>query len=148
MAIHFEHGIDVSVPPAEVFEALDDVSRTPRWLERCTGVEKMSPGANAVGTRLRYSYREGGRSGVMDGQITARTPNERLTYHYADTMMDVVVDFRMNPQGTGTHLVHAIDITPKTLVAKLFAGAVRKQLPSQTVNAMERLRSMLLGVGG
>lgn len=93
MAIHFEHGIEVPQPPERVFALLDDLSQTPKWLARCTGIEKVTPGENAVGTRLRYSYNEGGRSGIMEGEITARVSNERLTYHYQDAMMAGVVDF-------------------------------------------------------
>src|SRR5262249_35555048 len=118
-------------------------SQTPRWLARCTGIEKRTPGPNAVGMKLRYSYNDGGHAGVMDGEIATHTPNERLTYHYADKMMDVIVDFRMAPAGAGTKLTHAIDITPKTIMAKLVSPLIKMQLPKQTIAAMEKLRELL-----
>ena len=34
-----------SKPQATVFAVLDDVSRTPEWLSRCTKIEKLDPGA-------------------------------------------------------------------------------------------------------
>jgi carbon monoxide dehydrogenase subunit G len=143
MAIHYEHSVDVSRTPEDAFSLLDDVSQTPKWLERCTGIEKLTPGANAVGTKLRYSYKDGGRAGTMDGEITAREPNERLTMHYSDKMMDVTVDFRVAKGDKGARLTHAIDITPKTLVAKLFSPLIRRSLPKQTERAMETLRGLL-----
>lgn len=143
MAIHFEHGLDVGVPPEAAFTVLDDLSQTPRWLERCTGIDKLAPGPNAVGAKLRYHYREGGRTGEMDGEITARSPNEQLSFRYGDKLMDVTVDFRVRPSGAGTRLVHAIDITPKTWFAKLLSPFIRKQLPRQTTQAMDRLRQLL-----
>jgi hypothetical protein len=143
MSIHFEHGIDVGKSPEEAFAVLDDVSKTPKWLARCTGIEKLSPGPNAVGTKLRYSYKEGGRTGVMDGEITTRAPNERLTFHYADKMMEVTVDFRISKASGGARLVHAIDITPRTFMAKLFSPLIRRQLPKQTITAMETLKALL-----
>jgi uncharacterized protein YndB with AHSA1/START domain len=143
MAIEFEHGIDVPQPPEQVFAVLDDVAQTPRWLARCTGIEKLTPGENAVGTRLRYAYKDGGRFGTMEGEITARDPGRRLTFLYRDPMMEVQVDFQMSPQGSGTHLVHAIRITPRTFMAKLIAPMIRKQLPGQTIQAMEKLRGLL-----
>ncbi len=143
MPLSFEHGIELPQPPAHVFAVLDDVAQTPHWLARCTGIVKLSPGPNGPGTRLRYSYREGGRTGVMDGEITVRVPNERLTFHYEDTMMEVTVDFRVAAAGTGTRLVHAIEISPRTLMARIFSPLIRKQLPTQTVTAMETLRSFL-----
>lgn len=143
MSIRFAHSIDLPQTPAQVFAVLDDLAQTPRWLERCTGIEKLTPGDNAVGTRLRYGYREGGRSGTMDGEITARTPGDHLCFRYADRMMEVIVDFRVVPTGPGARLTHTIDITPLTFAAKLFAPLIRRQLPKQTVAAMDGLRALL-----
>ncbi|MGZ3421550.1 MAG: SRPBCC family protein [Polyangiales bacterium] len=143
MAIRFEHTIQVPVSTEKVFAVLDDVAQTPKWLARCTGIEKTTRGENAVGTKLRYSYKDGGRSGVMDGEITTRKPGERLTFHYLDGMMDVTVDFRMEKSGAATSLTHAIEITPKTFMAKLFSPLIRRALPKQTITAMETLRGLL-----
>jgi len=143
MAIRFQHSVDVASDPKDAFAILDDLSATPKWLERCTGIEKLKPGSNAVGDKLKYSYKEGGRSGVMDGEITARSPNEHLSFHYWDKMMDVTVDFRVSQTASGARLVHTIEITPKTLFAKLISPMIRSQLPKQTTTAMERLRGLL-----
>ena len=117
-------------------------------LIRDGGIEKLSPGPNTVGTKVRYAYREGGRTGTMDGEIKARTPNERLTVGYSDKMMEVVVDFQMTKKDGGARLVHTIDIKPKSLMAKLFAPLVRRQLPQQTITAMETLRGLVEGAAG
>jgi uncharacterized protein YndB with AHSA1/START domain len=143
MAIHFEHTIEVPQPPGQVFETLDDLSLTPKWLARCTGLEVLTPGPMNVGTRLRYSYKDGGRSGTMEGEIAERVPDRKLLYRYEDKMMRVAVQFSMEPSGSGTRLTHAIDITPKTFMAKLVSPLIRKQLPRQTIAAMESLRGLL-----
>jgi hypothetical protein len=143
MAIHFQHSVDVASDPQQAFAVLDDLTATPKWLERCTGIEKLKPGPNAVGDKLKYSYKEGGRSGVMDGEITARTPSEHLSFRYWDKMMDVMVDFRVSPAASGARLVHTIEITPRTFFAKLLSPMIRKQLPKQTTTAMEKLKSLL-----
>jgi uncharacterized protein YndB with AHSA1/START domain len=143
MAIQFEHTIELSHGSDKVFALLDDFSQTPKWLARCTGIEKLSPGPNAAGTKLRYAYRDGGRSGVMHGEIVARTPNEHLQFAYSDTMMSVSVDFKIAPKEGGSRLTHAIEITPRTFLAKLFSPFIRKQLPRQTVTAMVSLRDLL-----
>jgi len=143
MAISFEHGIDVPQAPERVFSLLDDVSKTPRWLDRCVGIENLTDGPNRVGSKLRYSFREGGHVGVMDGEIVSRSPNEHLGYVYVDKMMHVSVDFRMARAGQGTHLVHAIVITPGTFFARLLSPLIRRQLPRQTITAMEKLRVLL-----
>jgi carbon monoxide dehydrogenase subunit G len=143
MAIHFAHTIEVPQPPTRVFAVLDDFSQTPKWLARCTGIEALTPGPKAAGTKLRYGYKEGGRSGTMDGEIAARAENERLTMKYGDKMMDVSVDFHMVPNGAGTKLTHTIDITPRSFMTKLISPMIRSQLPKQTVTAMESLRDLL-----
>jgi hypothetical protein len=143
MSIHFSHTLDVGHEPRKVFALLDDLAMTPKWLERCTGIEKLSPGPNDVGSKLRYSYREGGRIGTMDGEIVVRIPDERLTFRYGDKMMDVSVDFHVTSAATGARLTHTIDIAPKTVLTKVFAPFIRRGLPRQTITAMERLRSLL-----
>ncbi|HEV8244470.1 MAG TPA: hypothetical protein VGP93_01750, partial [Polyangiaceae bacterium] len=120
-----------------------DLSQTPQWLVRCTGVEKLTPGPNAVGTRLRYGYREGARRGTLEGEITARTPNERLSFLYSHTMIEIAIDFRVTGTAEGTRVLHAIDVLPKTFIAKLFAPMIRRQLPTQTMAAMESLRGLV-----
>jgi uncharacterized protein YndB with AHSA1/START domain len=143
MPIHFSHTIDVGHEPKKVFAALDDFSMTPKWLDRCTGIEKLSSGPNAAGTKLRYAYRDGGRTGTMDGEIVARIADERLTFRYGDKMMDVRVDFHVTSAAAGARLTHTIDITPKNMMAKIFSPFIRRGLPRQTITAMERLRTLL-----
>jgi hypothetical protein len=143
MSIHFSHTIDVGHAPKRVFAVLDDFSLTPKWLERCTGIEKLTPGPNVEGTKLRYAYREAGRTGTMDGEIVARIEDERLTFRYGDKMMDVAVDFHVTGAAAGARLTHTIDITPKNVLAKVFAPFIRRGLPRQTITAMERLRALL-----
>jgi uncharacterized protein YndB with AHSA1/START domain len=142
MAITFQHAVDVNRAPEEVFAILDDTARTPEWLERCTGLESLSEGPNVVGTKLRYAYREGGRSGTMDGQVTAREAGEHLAMRYDDKMMGVDVDFRVSPSGAGSRLQHTITVSPKTLGATLFSPLIRRQLPKQTIGAMEKLKAL------
>jgi carbon monoxide dehydrogenase subunit G len=143
MSIHFEHALEVACTPERAFALIDDFDQTPRWLERCTGIETLTDGPNAVGTKVRYSYRDVRRSGTMDGEVTVRVPNERLTLRCADAVIEVTVDFRVERGARGARLVHAIDMKPRTLTAKLFAPLIRGQLPKQTVQAMERLRQLL-----
>ncbi|HEY4329389.1 MAG TPA: SRPBCC family protein [Phycisphaerae bacterium] len=144
MAIEFEHAIDLKAEPARVFALLDDLPQTPKWLASCVAIEKLTPGPNVVGDKLKYSYKESGRQGVMDGVIEARSTNQRLLVHYWDKMMDVTVEYLLAASaGGGTRLVHKIAITPKTFMAKMFTPMIRKGLPKQTTAAMESLRKLL-----
>lgn len=137
----FSHTLSVSAPPAAVFSIVDDVSRTPQWLSRCTGIDKLSDGPNDVGTPLTYHYDDGRRTGSMDGQVIAREPDRHFAMKFTDRMMDVTVDFVAASDGVGTTLTHTIDIATKG-IGKLFAPLIRRELPKQTIDAMTRLKAM------
>ncbi len=143
MPIRCEHTVDVDASPERAFALLDDLPQTPKWLGPCTALEKLSPGPNAVGDRLKYSYKQGGRAGTMDGEIVTRKPNEKLVCRYFDRMMEVVVDLRVSATKTGSRLTHVITITPLTLMGKLMSPCIRLALPKQTRQAMASLKGML-----
>jgi len=139
----FTHTLEVDTSRSEVFSILDDVGRTPEWLNRCTGVDKLSDGPNAVGTQLKYHYKDGSRTGEMDGRITAYEPEEHIAMLYTDSMMDVSVDFvaTPGPVDDSTRLTHTIDIRTKGL-ARLFWPIIKVALPRQTTEAMARLKRL------
>ena len=138
---HFAHTLSVTAPPSAVFAIVDDFSKTPLWLSRCTGIDKLDSGANDIGTRLRYHYDDGRRRGTMDGQIVAREPDRHFAMKFTDRMMDVTVDFVAASDGVGTTLTHTIDIAPQGF-GKLFTPLIKRELPRQTMDAMTKLKAM------
>ncbi|MGH3316614.1 MAG: SRPBCC family protein [Nocardioidaceae bacterium] len=142
----FSHTLEVAAPPGRVFAILDDVGRTPEWLSRCSGVEKLDAGPNTVGTRLLYLHGEGRRIGQMDGRITAYEPDEHMAMVYTDRMMEVGVDFVVRPGASesSTSLTHTLDIGTKG-VGRLFTPFISRRLPHQTVEAMQRLKGIAEG---
>jgi hypothetical protein len=137
----FSHTLSVSAPPAVVFGIIEDFTKTPLWLSRCTGIDKLSGGPNDVGTPLRYHYDDGRRSGTMDGQVIAREPDRHFAMKFTDKLMDVTVDFVAASDGVGTTLTHSIDIATKGF-GKLFTPLIRRDLPKQTMDAMTKLKAM------
>ena len=137
----FAHTVEVNAPQSQVFAILDDVGRTPEWLTRCTRIDKVDEGPNAVGTRLKYHYKDGSRTGQMDGEITVRDADQHLAMVYRDKMMDVTVDFVAKQGGAlgTTSLTHTIEIRTKG-VGMLFAPIVKMTLPKQTTGAMDKLK--------
>jgi len=143
VSIVFEHTVDLPQPPHEVFAFLDDFKKVPLWLKRCEGVAKCGQGPNREGDKLRYAYFEGGRHRIMDGVITGHEADRRLAYRYFDKLMQVFIEFRMEPTETGTRLFHRVEIVPHYWLAKLLAPMFRMRLPRQTKEAMEGMRAML-----
>ncbi|GAA2166585.1 SRPBCC family protein [Pedococcus bigeumensis] len=137
----FSHTLSVSAPPAAVYSIVDDFTKTPLWLSRCTGIDKLSDGPNDVGTQLKYHYNDGRRTGTMDGQIIAREPDRHFAMKFTDRMMDVTVDFVAASDGVGTTLTHSIDISTRG-IGKLFTPLIRRDLPKQTMDAMTKLKAM------
>lgn len=89
MPVQCEQTIDVSVGASQAFALLDDLPRTPEWLGPCVALEKLAPGPNTLGDKLKYTYQQGGRKGVMQGEIVAREPDRKLTCRYHDTMASI-----------------------------------------------------------
>jgi uncharacterized protein YndB with AHSA1/START domain len=140
----FAHTLSVSAPPSRIYAIVDDVARTPEWLSRCTGMHQLDPGPLDVGTRLRYHYKDGRRTGTMDGQVVAHEPDRHFALKFTDSMMDVTVDFVAASDGVGTSLTHTVDIAPKGL-GVVFAPLIKRQLPKQTIDAMNRLKALAEG---
>ncbi len=141
----YSHTLEVDAPPEAIFAILDDVTRTPEWLGRCTELENLTGGPIAVGQQLKYHYKDGRRTGVMDGQVAAHDPNRHLENRFTDTMMDVSVDFRAEPLGADrTRLTHSITIDTKGM-GKVFTPLIKRQLPEQTMGAMNSLKALAEG---
>ena len=143
MAIRCELAEDVAAPPARAFAAIDDLPLTAKWLPPCVQLEKVLPGPNAVGDQLKYTFKQGGKTSVMDGEILARTPGERVYCRYWDRAFEVLVDLRVAAAAGGSRLTHVIEIVPKTFLCKLFSPLIRLGLPKQTKEAMANLKKML-----
>lgn len=148
MSIQCERAVEVKCSAEQAFALLDNLPRTPEWLGPCTAIEKLQPGPNQVGDRLKYSYIQSGHAGVMDGEILARVPNEKLVCKYFDKMMEVVVDFTISQRSDAVQLHHVITITPKTMMAKLMTPLIRSSLPKQTEKAMSSIQSLLESSAG
>lgn len=145
MPIAFTRAVTIDRAPEHVWAIIDDPTRTPEWLARCTGMEALTPGPPAVGTKLRYSFKDCGMKGVMDGEVTARVANEHLALRFDDRMMIANIDFRVRAEGAGTRLEHTVELTPRTVVTKLFSPLIRRRMPQQTVAAMETLKALAQG---
>ena len=143
MSIRFEHALDLSCAPAKAFAILDDIAQTPKWITRVTGVEKLTNSRDAVGTRLRYSYREAGHTGSIEAEIVSRQPSEHLRLRIEDKLANVTLDFRMSPRDGGTRLVNVVEIMPKTFMARVFSPVIRNQLPKHVCAALEELRRLV-----
>lgn len=143
MSIRFEHQEAIAALPGRVFQAIDDLPLTATWLPPCVSLTKVGSGPNAVGDRLRYVFKQGGRQSEMDGEIVERVPGERLQCVYKDSAFEVSVDLRVSPAAGGSLTTHIIEMTPKTLVGRLMTPLIRMGLRKQTRDAAANLKALL-----
>jgi hypothetical protein len=133
----------IQTTPERAFAAIDDLPLTAKWLPHCVSLAKVGEGPTAVGDKLRYVYKQGGREAEMAGEVLVRIPGERLHCKYFDTMFDVSVDLRIAATSDGTMTRHIIEITPKTWSGKLMGPLIRSGLRKQTREAAQNLRQLL-----
>lgn len=143
MPIRCEHVEIVKTTPERAFAMIDDLPRTAEWLPPCVSLNNVGEGPNAPGDTLEYVYKQGGQSGRMKGTIADRVPGERLHCVYEDSMFTVSVDMRVAPDPAGAKMTHIIEMTPKKLIAKLFAPIVRFGIRKQTTDAAVNLKKLL-----
>jgi hypothetical protein len=135
--------LEVNATPEQIFAVLADIPRTPEWLERCTRIDVLSPGEPAVGAKLKYHYRDGRRTGTMDGVVAGYVPGRRLAMLFTDLLMDVSTTFAADPlDGGRAKLRHSIHIRPKG-AGKILTPLISRQLPRQTDRSMERLKELV-----
>jgi hypothetical protein len=143
MAVRYEHAETVRTSPDRAFGVIDDLPLTSKWLPPCVSLEKVGTGPNAAGDKLRYVYKQGGKTAEMAGEIVARTPGQRLHCKYFDSMFDVSVDLRVAASSEGVLTEHIIEITPKCFSAKLMSPLIRLGLGKQTRVAAANLKKLL-----
>jgi hypothetical protein len=143
MPVRYEHVEIVRTSPDRAFAAIDDLPLTPNWLPPCVSLEKVGSGPNAPGDKLRYVYKQGGKTGEMSGEIIARTPGQRLHCKYFDSAFNVSVDLRVAANAEGALTTHIIEITPNRFLAKLMSPMIRLGLGKQTREAAANLKKLL-----
>jgi hypothetical protein len=143
MPIQYRHAETVRATPERAFAVIDDLPLTAKWLPPCVSLEKLSPGPNAAGDKLRYVYTQGGRQCEMAGEILSRTPGERLHCKYGDKAFDVSVDLRVSAAPEGALTTHIIELTPKTWIGNIMSPLIRLGVGKQTRDAAANLKKLL-----
>ena len=137
--------IEISQSTEEVSGFIDDFSPIPTWLESSAGLQQVSPESRGAGTRLRYTYRQGRRTGHMDGAIVSFEPNRRLEMRFEDYLFQVEVSLRLTGGHVSTQIEHSIIIKPKATFGKLLAPIIgfgnRKQVAQNLVRLERNIES-------
>ena len=131
--------IEMNRSPAEVFRLLDDVTQPHRWLESCLAIELTSPTPSRRGTTLRYSDRQGARTGTMDGIVTTYTLGDGACDAVHRFTFAIEVDFELSPISDGTGLHHTCRIEPQLLIGRLMRLLIQLGHHRQAETDLERV---------
>ncbi|MEM6313249.1 MAG: SRPBCC family protein [Planctomycetota bacterium] len=143
MPLRYEHAEPVDATPAAAFALIDDLPRTNEWLPPCVSLTNVTGPPNKPGDKLHYVFKQGGKQQEMEGEIVERVENEKLVSRYDDKAFTVVVDLRVTADGAQAVTHHAIEITPKSLMGKLFSPLIKLGLKKQTTDAATNLKRIL-----
>lgn len=139
----YSRTLEIDATPEEIFTVLADIPRTPEWLERCTRIELLSAGEPSIGAKLEYHYKDGRRTGKMEGVVAGYVPGRRLSMLFTGRLMDVSTTFAADPlEGGRSRLRHSIHIRPKG-AGKALTPLISRQLPKQTDTSMKNLKALV-----
>jgi len=135
--------IDIAQRPEDVFAFIDADDKVPQWQTQCVSLDRTSPGEKAVGTTLRYVYRQPIRIGTMTGVVTAYEAGKRLIMKYTDRMFEMSVGFEVLPRLTGSRVIERVSIAPKGRLARWMEPILRRMTKRRTEKEMVNLRRAL-----
>jgi uncharacterized protein YndB with AHSA1/START domain len=135
--------IDVERTPGQIFDFIDAEEKAPHWLGRCAQLVRTSAGEKGVGSTLRYVYKQGGRTGTMDGVVTAYEPGRRLGMKVSDRMFAVSLGIELTATARGSRVTEHVEIEPRNLAGRLLSPILRLATRRQAAKDLSALKHWL-----
>ena len=145
MTVRIETETTIARPPADVFAALSDVERYPRWLiaSGIVRVERLDDGPLRAGSRLRIAQTVAGRSTVLDGRVTVLEPGAAFGLRGKDKDgISVEIDAALGPQDSGTRLRWSLALK-LPLRFRMFESMVKPQAKRAAALDLEAFKRRL-----
>jgi uncharacterized membrane protein len=106
MPTRFEAVVDISAPPARVWEAWTDLERWPEWTSTVTSAEWLTPDGMTIGARARIRQP---RLPVATWEVTELIPGARWVWVARGPGVETVAGHYVQPMGTGARAVATVD---------------------------------------
>jgi uncharacterized protein YndB with AHSA1/START domain len=133
--------VRISVPVADVFDAMADARNEPRWNTQVSECELLTGEPIARGTHFRTVN----RGQAYSATITEYDRPDRVTFVVAGKALEITGALQFVNDGGSTHMTGAFDLQPKgfmKVMLPLMAAAVRKDFPRQMANFKQFCESM------
>jgi uncharacterized protein YndB with AHSA1/START domain len=141
----FAHTVELARPPAEVFPWLLEQDKVPQWTGHLRTYEQLGDGALVIGSRVRQVLEVSGRTFDVQLEITRYDPPHGAETRFSTNGIDLVNDYRLEPNGAGTRLTQSIEAKPTSLTARMIVPVVQPRLEQKLTEDLERLRETLSG---
>jgi uncharacterized membrane protein len=140
--IHFEFGILIDRPVADVFVFLSNMNNLPRWqnmIKTVTPVTNTPPGMGAA-----YTVKGEVMGKSIEGklEIVEFEPGVRFGYKAKMGPTSIHASASFKPAGTGTKLNLTANAEPAGIF-KLAEGAIQAQLKGQMEKNLANLKTLL-----
>ena len=134
--------LEIARPPAEVFAALVDLERVPKWQE--SALESRSDGPLEEGARIYERRRAMGREIENELEVTGFEPGRRLTLKAVEGLVPFSVDHQLLEQdGGGATFLHVIAEGNPGSFMKLAEPMLRRHAERELRGDFERLKQQL-----
>jgi uncharacterized membrane protein len=140
--IHFEFGLLIDRPVADVFAFLSNLNNLPRWQNMIREVKPANDKASGLGAAFTAKGEVMGRS--IDGtlEVVEYEPGVRFGYKAKMGPAGIQASVTFKPAGTGTKLSLSANAEPAGIF-KLAEGALQGQLKSQMEKNLANLKTLL-----
>jgi uncharacterized protein YndB with AHSA1/START domain len=115
----------IAAAPERVWSLIDDPAHLPRWMPEVVDVAYPNgrDAKNPVGTRFVQTVREASGEKQYDGIVTGFEAGRLLAIELTDSMVKIVVSYRLAPHRIGTQLDYVGDLAMRHPLMQMMALA-------------------------
>jgi carbon monoxide dehydrogenase subunit G len=109
----------VAAPPNKVFDVFSAIDRAADRVSGIKRIERLTPSPVGVGTRFKETRVMFGKEATEEMTFTAFDPGRGYTLGAESSGCRYIINFRFEPDGTGTRVTASFTAQPLSTMAKV-----------------------------